>query len=170
METYQSKVPLHVAVQQVTNNTTAWIGHRFTDDADIIAGQTFTCPDEGDLGAIEIFSSLVMIPGHVNMTLHSFENDTKVWGPTLTSSSVVLDKVDNNKWISFPLNGLHLQKGNTYGFRLQSNDLYLGIGEAAGSHEHPPFTGGQEWVVNTENKNGKYFSYLSLTFKVDLRA
>jgi membrane-bound lytic murein transglycosylase len=53
---------------------------------------------------------------------------------------------------------------------LQSNDLYLGIGEAAGSHSHPPYTDGQEWVLNTENKNGKYFSYLSLAFKVDLRA
>ena len=63
-----------------------------------------------------------------------------------------------------------MQKGNTYGFRLQSNDLYLGIGEAAGSHDHPPFSGGQEWVVNNENQNGKYFSYLSLAFKVDLRA
>jgi len=170
METYQPKSPLHVAIQQVTNNTTAWIGHRFSDDTDIIAGQTFTCPNEGDLNAIEIFSSLVLIPGQVNMTLHSFESDTKEWGPTLSSSTVVIDKVDNNKWITFPLNGLHLHQGNTYGFRLQSSDLYLGIGEAAGSHEHPPFIGGQEWIVNTKDQNGKYFTYLSLAFKVDLRA
>ena len=170
METPQFKSPLHVAVQQVTNNTTAWIGHRLSDDAEIIAGQTFTCPSEGDLGAIEIFSSLVMKAGHVNMTLHSFETSTKVWGPALSTSSVAINKVDNNKWISFPLNGLHLHKGSTYGFRLQSNDLYIGIGEAAGSHAHPPYLNGQEWIVNNENKNGRYFSYLSLAFKVDLRA
>jgi len=170
METPQSKSHLHVAVQQVTNNTTAWVGHRISDNADVVAGQTFVCPSEGDLGTIEIFSSLVMKAGHVNMTLHAFEAATKIWGPALTTSSVVVEKIDNNKWIAFPLNGLHLQKGNTYGFRLQSNDLYLGIGEAAGSHAHPPFTGGQEWIANAANTKGKYFSYLSLAFKVDLRA
>ncbi len=170
METPQLKSHLHVAVQQVTNNTTAWIGHRLTDNADVVAGQTFVCPSEGDLGAIEIFSSLVMQAGHVNMTLHAFETDTKVWGPALSTASVAVEKIDNNKWIAFPVSGLHLHKGSTYGFRLQSNDLYLGIGEAAGSHAHPPFTGGQEWIANTANTKGKYFSYLSLAFKVDLRA
>ncbi len=62
METPQKKSPLHIAVQQVTNNTTAWIGHRKSDNKDIVAGQTFTCPSEGELGAIEIFSSLVLNP------------------------------------------------------------------------------------------------------------
>ncbi len=170
METPQTKSPLHIVVQQVTNNTTAWIGHRKADNKDIVAGQTFTCPSEGDLDAIEIFSTLVMSPGNVKMTMHAFDADTKIWGPVLSTSSVDFNRQDAEKWISFPQTGLHLQKGNTYGFRLQSNDSCVGIGEAAGSHLQPPFIGGQEWIANAENQPGKYFSYLSLAFKVGLRA
>jgi len=33
---------LKVVVQQVANNTTAWMGHRMLPSEDIIAGQTFT--------------------------------------------------------------------------------------------------------------------------------
>ena len=170
MQATKSGSPLHVVVQQVTNNTTAWIGHRPADNKETIAGQTFTCPSEGDLDAIEIFSTLVLKPGNVQMTVHSFESGTKKWGPVIGRSSIVVNKVDSQKWISFPQEGLHLQKGNTYGFRLQSNDLYLGIGEAAGSHAHPPFAGGQEWTSGSENLTGNYYTYLSLAFKVELRA
>lgn len=170
METPQKKSPLHIAVQQVTNNTTAWIGHRKSDNKDIVAGQTFTCPSEGDLGAIEIFSSLVLNPGHLKMTMHTFDAATKIWGPVLSTSAIDIQKKDSEKWISFPQAGLHLTKGNTYGFRLQSNDSCVGIGEAAGSHLQPQFTGGQEWIGHAENQPGKYYSYLSLAFKVELRA
>ena len=170
METQKSRSPLQVVVQQITNNTTAWIGHQRINNKDIVAGQTFTCPSEGDLDAIEIFSALVLNPGNVKMTIHSFDNATKVWGPALSTSSIAINKVDNEKWISFPQTGLHLQKGNTYGFRLQSNDSCIGIGEAAGSRLQPPFIGGQEWTSNSEGQPGKYYSYLSLAFKVGLRA
>ena len=170
METPQSKLPLHVVVQQLTNNTTAWIGHQKSDNKDIVAGQTFTCPSEGDLDTIQIFSTLVLNPGNVKMTMHTFDAKTKIWGPVLSTSSIHFNKIDAEKWISFPQKGLHLQKGNTYGFRLQSSDSCIGIGEAAGSHKQPQFTGGQEWIANAENQPGKYYSYLSLAFKVGLRA
>jgi len=55
MKTEQSNPQLKVVVEQVANNTTAWMGHRLIPSEDIIAGQTFTCPAEGDLAAIEIF-------------------------------------------------------------------------------------------------------------------
>lgn len=170
MKTGQNNRPLKVVVQQVTNNTTAWMGHRLQPSEDLIAGQTFTCPAEGDVETIEIFSSLVIRPGHAQMTLHSFDPDTKKWGPVLLSSSVDIDKNDSGKWIAFPQNGLHLQKGNSYGFRLQSDDMLLGIGEAAGVSAAPQFTGGQEWIAASSDQQGKYFNYLSLAFKVGMRA
>ncbi len=170
MKSSQENSPLQVVLQQVNNNTTAWMGHRPADDGEIVAGQTFTCPSEGDLDAIEIFSTLVMKPGHANMTIHSFDPSNKKWGPVLHSSSVMINKNDSEKWISFPHKGLHLHKGDTYGFQLQSNDMYIGIGEAAGSHSQPPFIGGQEWTSPSGNQPGKYYSYLSLAFKIGVRA
>lgn len=170
MQTLHGNSPLKVVVQQVNNNTTAWMGNRSVDNERIIAGQTFTCPSDGDLDAIEIFSSLVVKAGHANMTLHAFDPSTKEWGPVLHSSSVVINKQDTEKWISFPQTGLHLHKGDTYGFQLQSDDMYLGLGEAAGSHSQPPFIGGQEWTSLNGKVPGKYYSYLSLAFKVGLRA
>jgi hypothetical protein len=169
MKTEQKNSHLKVVVQQVTNNTTAWMGHRVANE-DIVAGQTFTCPSEGDLGAIEIFSTLVLKPGHAQMTVHPFDPATKKWGPALLTSSVEIDKTDSDKWISFPQDGLHMQKGSTYGFRLQSSDMYIGIGEAAGCHLQPQFTGGQEWISPSNDQPGKFFSYLSLAFKVEMRA
>ena len=169
MKTEQKNSQLKVVVEQVTNNTTAWMGHRLANE-DIVAGQTFTCPSEGDLGAIEIFSALVIKPGHAQMTVHPFDPATKKWGPALLSSSVEIAKSDSEKWISFPQNGLHMVKGNTYGFRLQSKDMYIGIGEAASCRLQPLFSGGQEWISPSGDQPGKYFSYLCLAFKVEVRA
>ena len=60
----------HLAVvQQVTNNATSWIGHR-RDNEDVISGQTFVAPKEGELAAIEVFSAIVTKPGKIIMTLH----------------------------------------------------------------------------------------------------
>jgi hypothetical protein len=169
MKTLHEKAALKVVLQQTTNNTTAWMGHGLIDE-DIVAGQTFTCPDEGELGGIEIFSSLVIKPGHAHMTIHSFDPASKKWGDALLTTSVKINKGDSEKWILFPHNGIKLEKGNTYGFQLKSDDMYIGIGEAAGSHSHPPFTGGQEWISTSDNNPGKYFNYFSLAFKVDMRA
>ncbi|MBS1509498.1 MAG: hypothetical protein JST86_01560 [Bacteroidetes bacterium] len=169
MKTDSKNPHLKVVVEQVANNTTAWMGHR-KDNEDILAGQTFVCPAEGDLGAIEIFSSLVIKPGHAKMTVHPFDPSTKKWGPALLHSSVNIEKTDSDKWISFPQNGLHMQKGSSYGFRLQSDDMYIGIGEAASSHQQPLFTGGQEWIGAAADQPGKYFNYLTLAFKVEVRA
>ncbi|MEI7472468.1 MAG: hypothetical protein WCJ85_09425 [Chitinophagaceae bacterium] len=170
MKTAPSKSPLQVVVQQVNNNTTAWMGHRQNSNDEIFAGQTFTCPTEGDLDAIEVFSTLVVQPGHAVMTIHPFDPETKKWGPAMQSTALELDKSDSDRWISFPQTGLHLTKGAHYGFRLESRDMYLGLGEAAGSHEQPPLLGGQEWSANTIDPSEKYYSYLSLAFKVELRA
>ncbi len=169
MKTNQEKSALKVVLQQTLNNTTAWMGHGLTNE-DVIAGQTFTCPYEGELGGIEIFSSLVIKPGHAQMSVHPFDPSSKKWGEALLSTSVKIDKTDNGKWILFPQDGLKLQKDFTYGFRLKSDDMYIGIGEAAGSHSQPPFTGGQEWISPSDNHPGKYFKYLSLAFKVEMRA
>ena len=60
-------------VQQITNNTTSWIGHRSGVNENVVTGQTFVAPSGGDLEAIEVFSSIVTKPGKVIMTLHSFD-------------------------------------------------------------------------------------------------
>jgi hypothetical protein len=165
----QFHTPLN-GVQQLTNNTTSWLGHRKIDKKEIAMGQTFVASNEGDLDSIEVFSNIVTSPGEVAMSLHSFDPVQQTWGPALGTTNVTFNESCNGKWVSFKIPGMHLTKGLSYGFKLESHDSYVGIGEAAGNVSHPPFASGKEWkFVNNENK-GNSFSYFSLAFKVELKA
>ncbi len=166
METNQLKA----VVQQVTNNTTSWIGHRHGETRSRITGQTFLCPTEGELDSIEVLSAHVTNDGPVQLTLHAFDAEQKTWGPALKSSTAEFKKHDTGKWIAFPLAGQHLQKGMSYGFRLKSESGLVGVGEAAGSNDRLPYIGGQEWTATADDQSGDFYSYLSLAFKVELRA
>jgi len=170
MKTNPSASHLNAVVEQTANNTTSWIGQYQGEKKNRISGQTFICPTAGDLDCIEIYSSYVTNDGPVELTVHQFDAANKSWGPVLGTSSVQFSRNDTGKWISFPLNGLHLQQGNSYGFRLKSETGLVGVGEAAGFYNHLPYTGGKEWNASTDNPSGSYFTYLSLAFKVELRA
>lgn len=170
MKTNQSNSHLNAVVQQVTNNTTSWIGHRHGETKSRISGQTFVCPTEGELDSIEVFSSHITNTITVDLTLHSFDAEMMTWGSVLKTSIVEFNGNNTGEWISFPLSGLHLQKGKAYGFRLKSEGGLVGLGEAAGSYDHILCIGGQEWIANSEDQPGNYYSYLSLAFKVELRA
>ncbi len=160
----------HAVLEQVTNNTTSWVGQRTRDNEDLASGQTFIATSEGDLETIEVFSSIVTKPGKMIMTLHDFDCQQKSWGPVLGSASIDVNCNATGKWIAFKIPGMHLNKGKSYGFRLESPDSYVGVGEAAGSHQKPPFSSGQEWQFTKNQKSVKSFSYFSLAFKVDTRA
>lgn len=154
---------------QTQNNTTLWVGHLLSDPNDHFAGQTFTCPASGELDNIQLFSSAVHYPGEVLLTLHSFDTETKQWGPALSQSTLNIRKDDEAKWIRFGLPSVPLAKGGVYGFRLQTDEALVGIGEAASSR-HEPFTYGQEWNADSRNAAGHFYTYFSLAFKVELCA
>lgn len=169
MKTINKNAPFFAVVEQVLNNATSWIGHRCHND-DVISGQTFIAPKEGDLAAIEIFSAIVTKPGKVIMTLHLFDREHKSWGPAVKTTSINIQTNEAGRWLAFDMPGMHLDKGQSYGFRLQSPDTLIGVGEAAGNHSKPPFSYGQEWQFTDEQSEGKSFSYFSLAFKVDMKA
>ncbi len=158
------------SIQQLTNNATSWLGHRKGDAKEIVMGQTFIAASEGDLDTIEVFSNIVTNPGEVAMTLHSFDPLHQSWGPSLATSNVAFNESCNGKWVSFKIPNLHLNKGMSYGFRLESHDTYIGVGEAAGSASHPPFAFGKKWKFSGNESKGDSFSYFSLAFKVGLKA
>jgi hypothetical protein len=170
MEPYDSKSQLHAVVEQTANNTTTWIGHRPGETVNRISGQTFICPEEGDLSCIEIFSAYVNQNGPVELTIHDFDRADKTWGPVIGGATVEFKRNETGKWIAFPIAGLHLQKNGSYGFRLKSEAVLAGLGEAAGSYDHLPYTDGQEWYAYSGDQPGNFYSYLSLSFKVEMRA
>ncbi|MEP7107423.1 MAG: hypothetical protein ABI760_05560 [Ferruginibacter sp.] len=170
MNTNINKFTGKAVVEQITNNTTSWIGHHKIDNKDIIGGQTFISPSDVDLEAIEVFTSIVTTPGKVLMTLHPFDTILKSWGPVLGSASVDFNRADNGKWKSFIIPGLHLNKGKAYGFRLESTNSYIGVGETVGSYDTPPIINGQEWKFTGNDKKGQSYSYFSLAFRVEARA
>lgn len=165
-----SKSHLPPIMQQITNNTTSWIGQRPGETKSRICGQTFICPAECDLGCIEIFSSYVNKNGSVELTIHQFDSNSKTWGPALAKSTIEFKRNETGSWVSFPVPGLHLSKNSSYGFRLQSDEVLAGLGEAAANYDHLPLIGGQEWVSSSDDQKGSYYSYLSLAFKVEMRA
>jgi hypothetical protein len=159
----------HPVLSQTENNTTLWIGHIPSDPNDRFAGQTFTCPSDGLVNNIQVYSSTVHKPGDLALTLHEFDVSSKTWGPAIGDASMFLQKGDDARWVRFYLQPVSLKKDITYGFRLQTNNAMIGIGEAA-SHSRRPFTFGHEWNADSKNEKGHYFSYFSLAFKVELCA
>lgn len=154
---------------QTENNTTLWIGHLQSDPTDHFGGQTFTSPTDGHLDNIQLYAASIQYPGLLRLTLHSFDPDSKTWGPATGESSLQVDKNHHDKWIRFSLPAVQLRKGTTYGFRVQASDALIGLGEAARATENP-FTFGHEWSGDSQNRDGKFYSYFSLAFKVEVRA
>jgi hypothetical protein len=154
-------------VAQPLANSTLWIGHTYTDPTEHFGGQTFECPREGWLDNIQIYSSAVQNPGEMQLTLHEFDSEAMQWGPSIGNASANLEKGDEHKWIQFDLQPIVLRKGSTYGFRLYTGDALIGIGEAA-TGNHNPFTTGQAWTGNSNDRQGRFFSFFNLAFKISV--
>jgi hypothetical protein len=169
MQTMKKSSHSRPVLSQAQNNTTLWIGHLQTDPTDHFAGQTFTCPAEGQLDNIQLYSSAVQSSGEVVLTLHEFDTGTKKWGPALGSASLEVNKGDDAKWIRFALPPVLLRKDVSYGFRVQTHRAMIALGEAATGTKQP-FTFGHEWNGDSVNERGHYYSYFSLAFKVELCA
>lgn len=169
MKTEQKNSHSNVVVEQVLNNATSWIGHRVADNEDVVSGQTFVAPAEGDLDKIEVFSTIVTNTGKMIMTFYDFDNQHNKWGQSLGSASMEISKTTAGKWVAFNMPHLHLNKGRAYGFRIECPDTYIGVGEAASSHQMPSFSEGQEWQFTNQNKVGHSYSYFSLAFKINMK-
>lgn len=156
-------------LSQTENNTTLWIGH-LTNDANYrLAGQTFSCPSDGVLNNIQVYSAAVTQPGEVTLTLHEFDPVSKSWGAPVGNAILNIEKTDTAKWLRFELEPVQLRKNSSYAFRLQTETGIIGFGEAI-SHAHKPFPFGQAWSSDSGRRGERFFSYFSLAFKVELCA
>ena len=166
----QSNNSSQKVAEQVTNNSTGWIGKVPGNKEHLVKGQTFVANEEGDLQAIKVFSNMVVKKSHVSITLHKFDPQNESWGQVLGSASLELKNTDAGKWVSFNIHGPHLDKGQAYGFRIDTADSYIGVGEACTSSRQPVFKTGKEWQFTNNNPEGDSFSYISLAFKVEVAA
>lgn len=169
MKTIKSTSFHKPAIEQLQKNICSWVGHLHAGAADHLAGQTFQCPGDGELDNIQVYSIVVSHPGRVILTLHSFDKETKSWGPALSVSEIEVSKDDNENWMQFQLPAVQLLKENTYGFRLKSPDAFIAIGEAVWPNKNP-YMYGEEWNKNNIDNKENYYRYFSLAFKVELRA
>ena len=157
------------ALQQLIHNSTSWLGHRTSDQKKIVAGQTFVANKDGLLEQIEVFSDMVTLPGNVTLSLYEFDAASQQWGDRMGSVNLSVNHAYSNQWMSFLMPGLSLQKGKAYGFQLESNDTFIGLGEATGSAFQPPFISGKEWRFIVAENAIDQFSYFSLAFKVGMK-
>src|SRR6185295_20280084 len=112
-----------------SKTSTFWVGSYRGDSKDRYAGQTFVSPENGQLDCIKIYTSAVTSSCKVELTLHTFDQQNKQWGATLGTATIDLNGFDAGKWISFPLSGISLRRGEAYGFRIQNSNGLLGVGE-----------------------------------------
>lgn len=166
METRNMSSRPRPLVTQVQNNTTLWIGHLRADPTDHFAGQTFKCPSSGDLDNIQVFSAAVQGPGQLTLSLHSFDPETKFWGPVLASAAIEVDRVDRERWLRFDLPPMPLQQGEMYGFRVYANNTMIALGEAAAGNQNP--FNGEEWHADSIDQTGHYYRYFSLAYKIEM--
>jgi hypothetical protein len=168
MKTTNAGNQLHPALEQLHRNTCLWIG-RMNSGPDHLAGQTFNCPEDGSLNKIEVYSVAVSHPGKIVLTLHKFDKQTRTWGEVLSTSEITVDERDQESWMQFPLQAVLVRKDNTYGFRINSPDTLIALGEAAWPNKYP-FEYGIEWNANNIENRDHYYRYFSLAFKVEVRA
>jgi hypothetical protein len=116
-----------------------------------------------------LYSAAVQNEGEIVLTLHEFDPSKKQWGNSIATSAIDISRNDNAKWIMFDLPQIQLRKGATYGFRVESKDAMVALGEAATGTKQP-FTFGHEWSGDSNDSRGHYYSYFSLAFKVELCA
>jgi hypothetical protein len=67
------------------------------------------------------------------------------------------------------MHGVHLNRGECYGLRIEARDALIGIGETIGSAHRPPLENGQEWQFNN-GPEADTFNYFSLAFRVEAKA
>lgn len=168
MDTMKTTYRSRPVITQAQTNTTTWIGHLQTDPTDHFAGQTFNCPVNGELDNIQVFSAAVQTPGMIVLTLHRFDVASKIWGPQLANASVDVERNDEDRWLSFKLPPMPMQKEETYGFRLHTHNGMIAIGEAATGE--PISFSGEEWRADSTDREGHYYHYFSLAFKVEMVA
>lgn len=166
----QSNTPLHKVAEQTSNNSTGWVGEVPGNKEHVVKGQTFIADEDGDLLAIKVFPNVVAGKSKVMMTVHNYDPQKQSWGQAIGSVNLELHRNDAGKWISFDIHGPHLQKGHSYGFRLDIEKSYIGMGEACGSFKQPAFITGEEWQFTNANPEGDSFTYFSLAFKVEVAA
>jgi hypothetical protein len=169
METMKNAGAIRSILSQPKNNTTTWIGHLQNETIDHFSGQTFKCPEDGYLDNIQVYATVVQRSGEVLLTLHEFNDGRKTWDSSVAASTLFVSGKDEGQWLTFNLNSAALEKEKLYGFRLQSNEAMLGIGELARGNDEP-CTFGQEWNADSENRSGVFFSWFSLAFKVQMVA
>lgn len=166
MKTLQTPSNAKFMVTQLNHSSTSWIGRNNNEMNDTKRGQTFFSTDEVDVQAIDIYPSLVLHPGKMTMTIHHFKESSKTWGPPILSTSVNLQISDSGNWKSINTPGLHLYKGQHYGFRLECPQSLIGLGEAVGSNSMPLPINGQEWKFSNIDQKGHSYSFFSLAFKI----
>jgi hypothetical protein len=153
------------------SNSSSWVGHILTggNDQYRLAGQTFRCPKDGWLNRIEIYTSAIQTPGLLELTLHAFDESRHRWEKQLASSSLFLPGNPADPWLSLELGPIRLSRDRYYGFRLQSRDALVAIGEKARTARQP-VVDGQEWMASTENSEGNFFSYFNLVFRLGIQS
>ncbi|MBS1576144.1 MAG: hypothetical protein JST09_12650 [Bacteroidetes bacterium] len=169
METMKNAATIRSVISQTRNNTTTWIGHFRNESLDHFSGQTFKCPDHGILDNIQVYVSIIQRPGEVQLNLFEFDEGLKNWDRSVAMSAAIVSSKDEGNWIRFVLPDVLLSKDKAYGFRLHSNNAMIGIGEwARGNNE--PCSFGQEWNADSNNRDGVFFTWFSLAFKVQMVA
>lgn len=166
------KVPFHPQggsrrISQLQTNGCRWLGDFREETAEHMAGQTFQINQSGQLETISVYCEMVHRQGKVRMSLHRFDEEEHNWGPALGIQEMEIPKGSDPTWVDFNLGQVSLDGNSRYGFRLQTQDALIALGEAVWGNDKNDWTG-EEWIAKGNEKGGHYFRYFSLVYSVGM--
>lgn len=152
-------------ISQLQNNSSEWFGHFYSNDDDAMLGQIFQMPETTRVNSISVYSDHVQHAGKVIFSLHQFDHEKHQWGPVLCKTELLVKKHNSAEWLEFDLPGVTLEKNKDYGFRLESSDALVSVGEVAWASRNKVMHG-EEWCAHSNERSERYYNYFSLVFSV----
>ncbi len=146
-----------------------WVGH-CKNGIDYLAGQTFTAPANGKLKSIKLFASMVYGDTEASLSVFEFDRQARSWREKKVEVKTFVDKAMEGGWVEFNLPDVPVTNGACYGFKLSCNSGgMLAIAEAPW-HTFNSYTGGEQWIGSSIEKEGNFHQDFDLAFEAEFIA
>ncbi len=145
-----------------------WIG-KMDDGIDYTTGQTFLCTTKGTLRCIKLFAEMIVGETDAMVTVFEFEEQSHQWKEKITERKLMLDPAMQKQWVDFDFNGVKLEAGKQYGFKVSCNHggiMAIAEGPMSGDVS---YADGEQWIGNSKNPLGKFYPHFDLAFIAEIQ-
>ena len=159
--------PASISIGNTQRGHHFWIG-KCDNNTDFYAGQTFKIPRSGSLKTISILPELIVGETDATLSVYEFDEQQHAFKDKKTECKLQLHKSDENKWIQFHFNNVHLDNSRSYAFKISCNhNGIMAIAECNWSIKDP-YPEGEQWVGSSKNPQGNFHRNFDLAFLAEI--